>query len=88
MENYKIQLSRQAEKAFEKIQHSDTALSQRILAVFDLLQHEPYLGKALSGELKGRFSYRIGVYRIIYAVVKHQLVIYVLDIGHRRGVYR
>ena len=88
MESYRVRLSRSAESVFEKIQHRDLALADRLLTVFESLKHAPYQGKALSGDLKGRYSYRVGVYRIIYAVIKERLIIYVIDIGHRRDIYR
>ena len=34
------------------------------------------------------FRIRVGVYRIIYAVVDRELVVIFLKIGHRRDVYR
>ena len=36
----------------------------------------------------GRYSYRVGSYRILYRLIKGELRILVLDIGHRRDVYR
>jgi mRNA interferase RelE/StbE len=46
-----------------------------------------YLGKPLSRELSERFSYRVGVYRIIYKIDEQNKVVYVSSIGHRRSVY-
>ena len=48
---------------------------------------DPYLGKSLFRELAGRFSYRVGTYRIIYKIDEQNRVVYVSSIGHRRGVY-
>jgi mRNA interferase RelE/StbE len=47
---------------------------------------EPRSGKALKGDLKGNFSYRVGDWRIIYSLEK--TFVYVKDIRHRREVYR
>lgn len=54
--------------------------------------------RALAGEprpagcrkLKGRDGYRvrIGAYRVVYAVDDREKTVTVLDLGHRRDVYR
>ena len=66
----------------------ENALYQRVVRVFDELCLHPFLGKPLKGELKGRYSYRIGNYRIIYRIEHRRLVIIIIDIGHRRDIYR
>jgi mRNA interferase RelE/StbE len=45
-------------------------------------------GKALSGELKGFWRYRIGNYRVICELRDRELVILALAIGHRKEIYR
>jgi mRNA-degrading endonuclease RelE of RelBE toxin-antitoxin system len=38
-------------------------------------------------ELTGKFSFRVGVYRIIYKVNKKDKVVDILTAGHRATVY-
>jgi mRNA interferase RelE/StbE len=45
-------------------------------------------GKALTGELKGYWRYRIGDYRVICELKDRELIILALVIGHRRDIYR
>jgi mRNA interferase RelE/StbE len=45
-------------------------------------------GKALTGELKGYWRYRIGDYRAICEIKDRDLVILALAAGHRRDIYR
>ena len=45
-------------------------------------------GKALTGELKGFWRYRIGDYRVICELKDSELLILTLAIGHRREIYR
>ncbi|WP_103287635.1 type II toxin-antitoxin system RelE family toxin [Candidatus Nitrosocaldus islandicus] len=52
-----------------------------------LLQSNPYLGKRLHGELKGKLSLRIGDYRLIYMIDEKERVVYLLTIRHRKHVY-
>jgi mRNA interferase RelE/StbE len=46
------------------------------------------LGKPLRGQLATLWGYRVGDYRIIYEIQDERLVILVVNIGHRREVYR
>ena len=54
----------------------------------DLLARDPYQGKALAGPFKGLYRFRVGEYRIVYAIEKQRLVVFVLRIRHRKNVYR
>ncbi|MBP9850444.1 MAG: type II toxin-antitoxin system RelE/ParE family toxin, partial [Candidatus Peribacteraceae bacterium] len=36
----------------------------------------------------GKYTLRVWPYRIIYKFEKQQLTVYVLEIGHRQGVYK
>lgn len=45
-------------------------------------------GKPLSANLKGLWRYRVGDYRIICDIRKKELVILVIDIGHRSKIYK
>ena len=45
-------------------------------------------GKALTGPLATLWRYRAGDWRIICRIEDERVVVLVLDIGHRREVYR
>ena len=60
----------------------------RLAHALDDLERDPFQGKALKGELKGRYSYRMGDYRILYLIHHHRLLVLVIDIGPRRDIYR
>ncbi len=46
-------------------------------------------GAALQGSELGNFwRYRVGDYRIICDIQDHKLVVLVVEIGHRREIYR
>ena len=61
---------------------------KRIDVALTLLADNPIPPKAK--KLSGRDGYRIrvGDYRIIYEIQKNLLVVLVIDIGHRREIYR
>lgn len=88
MPSYKIELTHQAERVLRRLAEREPALYQRVARVFDELQTDPFQGKPLRGELKGRYSYRLGDYRVVYLIQQHRLVVIIIDIGHRRDIYR
>ena len=79
-----VRFDRAAQKSLAKIPPRDRA---RIIAVIPTLAENPYLGKKLEGELRGLYSYRVWPYRIIYKPYKEILVVVIIRIGHRQGVY-
>ena len=85
---YKVELGRQAGKDLEKIFRSDKKLYQRFLNAFRVIAQNPTDGKPLQGELKGLRSYRLGSYRILYEVRYGELLVVVIDLGHRRAIYK
>lgn len=46
---------------------------------------DPFQGKSLHGSLKGKFSLRVGDYRVIYRVEGN--VVLLLVVGHRKKIY-
>ncbi|MCX5796331.1 MAG: type II toxin-antitoxin system RelE/ParE family toxin [Elusimicrobia bacterium] len=85
---YRIELSPAARGVYQRLHQRDRRLFDRVDQVLRELAQDPFLGKPLKGELAGKRSYRLGPYRIIYAVFAQRLLVYVLDIGHRREIYR
>ncbi|MCX6942248.1 MAG: type II toxin-antitoxin system RelE/ParE family toxin [Verrucomicrobia bacterium] len=44
-------------------------------------------GKALRGDLKGYWRYRVTDYRILCRIEHHRVVVVVISVGYRSGVY-
>jgi mRNA interferase RelE/StbE len=44
-------------------------------------------GKALAGDKKGLWRYRVGDYRILCSLEEKHLVVLVIKVAHRRKVY-
>lgn len=67
----------------------DRPLQKRILGkIEDHLVKDPRgLGKALAGQFKGFYRYRIGDFRVIYKIAEAEILILVVRIGHRKDVY-
>ena len=82
---YAVKFTRSAKKSFSKITNRE---QKRIALAIEKLAQDPTIGKPLKGVLKNLWSLRIGAYRVIYQIVKKELVIMVFAVGHRREIYR
>ncbi|MFJ9937610.1 type II toxin-antitoxin system RelE/ParE family toxin [Streptomyces virginiae] len=69
----------------------DKPTAMRILAALTALGDDPYREdadiKKLTGP-SGLYRLRVGDYRIAYQVLDGELVVLVVEVGDRRGVYR
>jgi mRNA interferase RelE/StbE len=81
---YQLVIPQRVQKEIEKI---DSRYKQRILAAFVSLKNDPRLGKKLDGEYQGQWSLRVWPYRIIYEIKNKELVILIIRVRHRQGVY-
>lgn len=74
-----------ARKALRAIQKKDR---ERIGAAIELLRFDPIppTARRLTGQIYYRV--RIGKYRILYSYEVKVLVVVIIDIGHRREVYK
>jgi mRNA interferase RelE/StbE len=45
-------------------------------------------GKALQGTLNDKWRYRVGNYRILTKIEDNRVVITVIEVGHRRDIYK
>lgn len=85
---HRIEFSDLAAKELEKIYKIDKKLYFHLIAAIEPLKKNPYQGKHLKGKLSGDYSLRVGNYRIIYTIHKSKLVVYIIDLGHRKNIYR
>ncbi len=81
---YTIKLTARSKRELKSISKRH---QEAIGVVFEELKEDARIGKPLKRELTGRFSVRIGVYRIIYTVNETDKIIYVITAGHRSSVY-
>ena len=81
---FNIIFDKKAAIYFKKL---DSENKIRIGKKLEDLKSNPELGKPLTGNLSGLWSLRIGKYRLIYQIKNQELVIFILDLGHRKNVY-
>lgn len=62
-------------------------LKRRIRFALEVIQEDPYEGKALRDDLAGFRSYRVSRYRIIYRIHYGKIEIQIIDIALRSIVY-
>jgi mRNA interferase RelE/StbE len=83
---YKIHIVPKVQKQVDIL--PEKVKSRIIQVIIEILSSNPYLGKPLKGDYKGRYSYRVSDYRIIYIIFKQELLIHIIKIMHRREAYR
>ena len=86
---WRIEIGRTAEKQITKLDRRAqesiwTFLRGRLKSAPDPRQW----GKALHGERRGLWSYRVGHYRLICDIQDERITVLVLEIVHRKDVYR
>ncbi|MDO8639143.1 MAG: type II toxin-antitoxin system RelE/ParE family toxin [Candidatus Daviesbacteria bacterium] len=81
---FKLHISTKASKQIKQLKK---AYQTEIIDVLSEIKETPLLGKPLSRELNKKFSYRFGVYRIIYKVNQQDEIVEILSAGHRSKIY-
>ncbi len=86
---YKILFTDKAKKQLKKLDKYTAALIIGWLEKNIEGCENPRLhGKGLVGDKSGEWRYRIGEYRIICEIQEKEIVVLVLEIGHRREIYK
>jgi len=81
---YQVEFSKQAESQFSKL---PSGLRDRIFNVLDRVKLRPHhFVKKLVG--CSYFSLRVGDYRLILDIQQDKLIIFVIELGHRKNIYK
>ncbi|MDE6671436.1 MAG: type II toxin-antitoxin system RelE/ParE family toxin [Ruminococcus sp.] len=86
---YSVEFTKSAKKQFSKLDKSTAKLI--ISWIYKNLQNcsDPYQhGKGLTADRSGQWRYRVGDYRILADIQEEKIVILILEIGHRRDIYK
>ncbi len=76
-----------AEKQFLKLDKPIQQQIQKFIMRLKDLENPQSCGKSLVGNLIGFWRYRVGDYRLLCRIVDQELIISVVEIGHRREIY-
>jgi mRNA interferase RelE/StbE len=86
---WRIEITRTAEKQIRKLDRG----AQNSIVIFlrkrlESASDPRRWGKALQGEKRGLWRYRVGDYRLICDIQDKKVTILILEVGHRKDVYR
>ncbi len=81
---YSIEFSQTAEKQLYKLERNVQA---RIISTLERIRVRPYphVKKLVSSPY---FRLRVGEYRVILDIKEDRLIIFVIEVGHRRNIYK
>ena len=88
MKKYKVEYT---ERAIKNLRKLDKYTRNLIVAWIDKnlvdCENPRIHGKGLTSNRSGQWRYRIGDYRLICEIKDEEIVVLVLEIGHRREIY-
>ena len=70
------------------VRHLPPEIKTKIRRALEEIEQDPFLGKPLKEPLKGLFSFRVSLYRIIYQIREKEILVEVIDIAKRSVVYQ
>ena len=86
---YKVEFSERALKQIKKFDRNTTKLLMAwIRKNLEGCSNPRAFGKSLTANHSGQWRYRVGDYRIIAEIEDNRVVILVINIGHRRDIYK
>lgn len=86
---YSLVITADVKKKIKKMdKHLGLMLARNMKSKLDDIEDPRSIGKALQGEYKGLWRYRIGSYRVICEIRDYELIVLAIDVGHRKEVYR
>jgi len=85
---YDVEYSKTAMDTIKKIDSSTSKIIRNWIEKNLINTENPRIkGKALTGDLKGLWHYRVGDYRILADIQGNKIDILILDMGHRSKIY-
>jgi len=82
---YQVKIQPKARKELNKIPKDSY---YKVLSALTLLASNPFVGKKMKGVYQNYYNYRVWSYRIVYQIVKKQLLVFIVRIGKRKDVYK
>ena len=83
---YESKCSKKAEKEYKKLPADIRLRIDQKLNYLRLTPRGPDT-KKLVGE-ENAYRTRVGTYRIVYEIEDNQLLVWILDVGHRSSIYK
>lgn len=87
MSNYRIEWRAAAKRAIAQELPEKYAVALYEFITGPLSENPHRVGKELGKDMKGKYSARLSVYRVIYEIHEYEVVVIVVDVRHRAHVY-
>lgn len=89
MKKYKVIIEPKAQKQLKKIDYIQARSINKWIEKNLMGCSNPYFsGKPLKGNLKEYWRYRVGCYRLLANIDDNKIIINIVQIGHRQGIYK
>jgi mRNA interferase RelE/StbE len=86
---WRIEFSKEAAAEFRKLDRGARGRILKYLRTRIATADNPRrFGKRLAGDLSHLWRYRVGDYRILVSIRDDVLLVLVVAVGHRKGIYR
>ena len=89
MKTWRIEITRTAAKTITKLDHqAQKAILKFRRGRLSTAENPRQWGSALQGDRQGLWRYRVGDYRLICDIQDAKVVVLLLEVGHRKDIYR
>jgi mRNA interferase RelE/StbE len=86
---YRVEFTKTAKRELKKLdKHTATLILGWIRQNLEGCENPRQYGKGLTANKSGQWRYRIGDYRIIADIQDDKVLILVLNVGHRKNIYK
>lgn len=86
--SYSVRFTKRAKKQLEKLDKPTAKLiASWLLKNIEGCDNPRLHGKGLTSNRSGQWRYRVGDYRIIAEINDTDVIVLVIDIGHRSSIY-
>ena len=86
---YKVEFTANALKDLKKMdRHTAAMILGWIRKNLENCENPRLHGKGLSANRSGEWRYRIGDYRILAKIDDTKIIIFIVNVGHRREIYK
>lgn len=86
---YYVEYSVNAQKELKKLDKNTLRLIKYWIEKNLIDTENPHQhGKALTGNLKGIWRYRVGDYRLFAEINDNEIFIFIFEIAHRKDIYK
>jgi mRNA interferase RelE/StbE len=86
---WRVEITRTATRQITKLDHqAQAAILNFLRQKLSAAPNPRRWGRALQGEKRGLWRYRVGDYRLICDIKDQAVTVLILELGHRKDVYR